>query len=245
MEAETKTENNQHNNVHEAITAIMAEIGGVAKGRTNDFQKYKYRGIADVYLACQPLMAKHGLHVYPLRITDTVFHETGKGKHVTFITTYSVSHVSQTAIELQAFCEAADTGDKAMNKAMSAGMKYCLVQLFALPEEDPTIDTEHETGELPPAGKPLPMSKQVKREPKPEDATPEAAKPLPIPQDILKGIAQNALHAGITAKELPFYLGTVLSRAIKSSADLRIADIPLIEKAIDERIAAQIASEES
>ena len=49
--------------VHAAIAACMADIGGVAKGRRNEQQNYNFRGIADVYLACQPVMAKHGLHI--------------------------------------------------------------------------------------------------------------------------------------------------------------------------------------
>ena len=43
--------------IHRAMAAIMAEVGGVAKGRKNTQQGYNFRGIADVYLACQPIMA--------------------------------------------------------------------------------------------------------------------------------------------------------------------------------------------
>jgi hypothetical protein len=56
--------------VHEAIAAVMDEIGGVAKGRRNTQQNYSFRGIADITKAAQPLMAKHGLHVTPHRVIE-------------------------------------------------------------------------------------------------------------------------------------------------------------------------------
>ena len=59
--------------------------------------------------------------------------------------------------------EAMDTGDKATNKAMSAAMKYALLQTFCIPTEEGGKDTEENSHEVKPstptARKPAPSKK--------------------------------------------------------------------------------------
>ena len=142
-----ETQQQQPGQIHSAICAIMSEVGGVGKTKTNTIQNYKFRGIADLYLACQPIMAKHGVHVSPVAIEDHDM-QVGKTKHggdsyhVTMRVRFRAYAVDGSFVEVQTMGEAMDTSDKAFNKAASAAMKYALIQLFAIPEEDPEIDTE-------------------------------------------------------------------------------------------------------
>jgi hypothetical protein len=128
--------------VHAAIAAVMAEIQPVAKGRQNTQQNYRFRGIADVYAACQRVMAAKGLHITPHAIVGQIDSErkTSKGGAlfvVRLTTQFRIYHADGSFVELMTVGEGMDSGDKAANKAMSAAMKYALIQAFCLPEDHP------------------------------------------------------------------------------------------------------------
>lgn len=152
--------------IHAAISAIMAEVGGVAKGRKNEQQGYKFRGIADIYLACQPLMAKYLVHVAPYQVLEESFYERetksgSKQFHVRQRIEFRFYHADGSHVQCVTTGEAMDTGDKASNKVMSAAMKYALIMTFAIPEDDPDIDTENSSPEAHgPAGGRAPAAKQ-------------------------------------------------------------------------------------
>jgi hypothetical protein len=139
--------------IHSAIAAIMKEVGGIGKTRANTQQNYKFRGIADVTLACQPLMAKHGVHVAPYRVVaDTLYERTTKSggfnAHVRQRIEFRFYHSDGSFVSCETTGEAMDTGDKASNKAMAAALKYALTVTFCIPEEDPEMDTEAHSPEV-------------------------------------------------------------------------------------------------
>lgn len=146
--------------IHEAISAIMAEVGGIAKTRKNQQQGYAYRGIADVTLACQPIMAKHGVHITPHTVIESIaeYIDTksgGKMMHMRQTIEYRFYHADGSWFPCVVTGEAMDSGDKTSNKVMSAALKYALTQTFCIPEEDPTVDTELESPEIKAEGKKL------------------------------------------------------------------------------------------
>ncbi len=113
------------NGIHAAISRIMADVGGVAKGRRNDAQGYKFRGIADVTLACQPIMAAHQVHIVPHRVVaDTLYERETKSKgfqaHVRQRIEFRFYHADGSFVSCETTGEAMDTGDKASNKALAA-----------------------------------------------------------------------------------------------------------------------------
>lgn len=132
--------------IHALIPLVIAEIGSIGKGRENKQQKYQYRGIDDIILACQPLLAKHKLY-FTIRVLDTQFsqRQTNNG---------GTMNVAIIEMETRVFApdgssthcvtlgEAADSGDKACNKAMSTALKYALFFIFCVPTEDSENDTE-------------------------------------------------------------------------------------------------------
>lgn len=149
--------------IHAAIAACMAEVGGVAKGRKNPQQGYMFRGIADISLACQPVMARHGVHVVPHRVVAEERHERetktgGLMTHIRQRIEFRFYATDGSFVTAETTGEAMDTGDKTSNKVMSAALKYALIQTFCIPEEDPEIDTETQSPEPqkrpapPPAG---------------------------------------------------------------------------------------------
>lgn len=139
--------------IHAAIAEIMAEVGAVAKTRKNDSQGYKFRGIADITKACQPVMAKHCVHVTPHAVLqDTVTERTtakgGAMLHIRQQIEFRFYHADGSYFPCVTTGEAMDSGDKTSNKVMSAALKYALTQTFCIPEEDPEADTETASPEL-------------------------------------------------------------------------------------------------
>jgi len=138
--------------IYSAINNIMGEIGGIAKNKRNQAQGYSFRGIDDVYLAVQPLLAKYKVFTVP-RVVDSKMElkETNQGKAIIyrilvieydFISAEDGSRITATVIG-----EGMDSGDKASNKAMSVAHKYAILQVFAVPTEEPK-DPENDSHEI-------------------------------------------------------------------------------------------------
>jgi hypothetical protein len=139
--------------IHAAMAKCMAEIGSVSKRQTNEGLGYAYRALADVYLACQPVMAANGVHFAPFRICDYKCEkfDRGNGKfsfHVTMMVEHRFYASDGSFVSVTTIGEAIDTSDKASNKAMSASAKYALVQGYCLPEADPDADADHSHPEI-------------------------------------------------------------------------------------------------
>lgn len=139
--------------VYQAICTVQAELAktGIAKTRENTQQKYKFRGIDEVYSALSPLLAQHKLVVVP-RITERVCVErvSQTGNPLFNVTVHAefdfVSALDGTTHTAMTYGEAMDSADKATNKAMSAAYKYAAFMTFAIPTEgdnDADADTHH------------------------------------------------------------------------------------------------------
>lgn len=128
--------------VYQAINAVQADLAksGIGKNQENTFDRYKFRGIDDVYNALSPLLARHGLCILPRILTrQVVERESAKGGALFYVTVEAefdfVCAEDGTKHTVRTFGEAMDRGDKATNKAMSAAYKYAAFQAFAIPTE--------------------------------------------------------------------------------------------------------------
>ncbi|WP_103730209.1 ERF family protein [Novosphingobium sp. HII-3] len=128
--------------VYAKIAAVQAEIAkeGISKDRSNQQQKYKFRGIDDVYNALAPILARHGLCVLPRILSrDVVERKTNSGGTLFYVTVEAefdfVSADDGSTHVVRTYGEAMDSGDKATNKAMSAAYKYAAFMAFAIPTE--------------------------------------------------------------------------------------------------------------
>lgn len=129
------------------IPKIMARVGSIAKNRQGTGIQYKFRGIDDVYLALQGLLAEHEVFFTPKVIGQTREERQSKnGGAITYsfitieFTFYAADGSSFTATTVG---EAMDTSDKSTNKAMSTALKYALFQVFCIPTEEPKDTEEH------------------------------------------------------------------------------------------------------
>src|SRR5688572_16874077 len=139
------TQINSHGQIYGLMAAVLKEVGAVGKGRRNEQQGYKFRGIDDVYEAVHPLFAKHGIFTVPRVLSEeTNERTTEKGTILRFVKltmAYDFFAPDGSRVTAEMIGEAMDAGDKASNKAMSAAQKYALIQTFCIPTgETPDAD---------------------------------------------------------------------------------------------------------
>ena len=179
--------------IHGAICAMLAEVDAIAKDRKNVQQGFTFRGIDDVYNTVHPVLAK--CKVYPraeIMESDQQERTTRSGNVQFFVRLrmryHLVSGVDGSSIWTEVIGEAADTGDKAYNKAMSIAYKYALFQLLCNPTE--AIDPDAMIPE--PTKSEKPVEKPAKDAPKPSAKAPaktadkpaEKAKPEVFPPEM-------------------------------------------------------------
>lgn len=123
----------------------MSEIGHVGKDQKNQAQGFKFRGIDQFVNALYPALVKHGVFMTPRCVNAThelkeVTRSSGKpgvDKYVTLLMEYDFFAEDGSKVTLGPIpAEGVDSGDKATNKALSAGLKYALIQGFCVPTED-------------------------------------------------------------------------------------------------------------
>lgn len=125
--------------IYSLMSKVMAGIGFIAKGRKNQQQGYSFRGIDDVFSALQPELIKHGVFCVPeVQHSEQVERQAKSGG----VLIYTVMRVKYTfyapdgsSVPATVVGEAMDSGDKSSNKAMSAALKYAVLQIFCVPTE--------------------------------------------------------------------------------------------------------------
>jgi len=138
--------------IYEAISNVMADIGAVGKNNTNNFDKYKFRGIDDVMNALYPAMVKNHVFVTP-EVLESLREErvSKEGKSNMMYSVLKIKYTFYTDDGSSVSCvvigEAMDRSDKSTNKAMSAGFKYACFQTFCIPTEE-MQDADAESPEL-------------------------------------------------------------------------------------------------
>jgi hypothetical protein len=129
--------------VYQAINAIqfaLSKIGITKEGRNTQGAGYNFRGIDQVYNTLSPLLAEHKLCILP-RVVKSMQTERQSSSNKTLIYSYVTMEFDLVSSEdgsKHTICtvgEAFDSGDKSMNKAMSAAYKYAAFQAFAIPTE--------------------------------------------------------------------------------------------------------------
>jgi len=148
---------NTTNNVHSRIIAIIADLPAIGKDSeiSGGGQRYKYRGIDDIMPSIKGLLSKHGVHLAPtFSVIDDQTWEVARDRggstrwrHVTISGTFRFYGAEGDYIEVTTIGEGKDSADKAYNKAMTAALKYALIQTFAIADgEDPDHDRPESPG---------------------------------------------------------------------------------------------------
>ena len=131
--------------IYKKMSDVMKSIGAIGKTQTNSSQGYKFRGIDNMINALYPALCKHDVVMIPECAGEN--HDTkdvtrGNGKqgvdktvHL-FMKYHFVAEDGSRVTVGPIPSEGLDSGDKATNKALSAALKYALIQTFCIPTED-------------------------------------------------------------------------------------------------------------
>lgn len=140
--------------VYAAIAEVTAKLSktGIGKDQVNTFDKYKFRGIDDVYNAVARHLADAKLCMIPRVVSRQVTERESQKGGALFYVVVEVDYDIVSAVDgsthtAHVIGEAMDRGDKATNKAMSAAFKYLCLQLFCIPTEGDN-DADAQTHEV-------------------------------------------------------------------------------------------------
>ncbi len=131
--------------IYKRMCAVMSEIKSVGKDQTNSAQGFKFRGVDQFVNALYPLLVKHGVFIAPKVVSEShdikeVVRGNGKAgidKHVYLQVEYRFYAEDGSSVVVGPIAsEGLDSGDKATNKALSAALKYALIQTFSVPTQD-------------------------------------------------------------------------------------------------------------
>lgn len=129
----------------EIILAVMQDVQAVGKTGKNTQQNYNFRGIDAVINAVGPSLRKHGGFIIPSVLhkeNELQSTKSGGALNIVRLTiSFSIVGTEGEPVTGVVAAEAMDTGDKATAKAMSVGLRTFLLQLLALPTDEPDPDT--------------------------------------------------------------------------------------------------------
>lgn len=141
--------------IYDLISCVMDEIGAVGKTSKNEIQKYMFRGIDAVMNALNPALRSNGVFVVPEVLEMSREERNGKNGGVLIYSVVKVKYTFYAPDGSSVFAvvmgEGMDSGDKSMNKAMSAAFKYACFQVFCIPTEE-MKDSEDDSPEPIPRG---------------------------------------------------------------------------------------------
>lgn len=141
--------------IYAAMIGIMGKCSAIGKGRRNEQQNYNFRGIDDVANELHNHFSDQGVFILPevLEINQ-VERQTQRGGAI-FYTTVKVKYTFMaddgSFVTVTTVGEGMDSADKSTNKAVSAALKYALIQIFLIPTKDKK-DSEDDDYKIKPGG---------------------------------------------------------------------------------------------
>ena len=196
--------------IYPAILVAMAEIGVIAKDKKNPQQGYNFRGIDDVLNSLQPALIKAKIFIVPRIVGMTREERPSKSGGVLIYTTVRgeydfVSAEDGSKVTASTYGEGMDSSDKSTNKAMSAALKYAVIQTLAIPTKE-LIDSEQDHHE--PDKKP-PTAPKAERKPSAE------SKPIPEAAEVAEFIPSAIVMKEGETKGKPWTRYTILEGETK------------------------------
>jgi len=123
--------------IYQLIPEIMKELGPVGMTGLNEKQNYKYRSVHKTIDAISPVLSKHGVFAIPTVIEcdqRSVQSKTGGTLNYSKLkVAYTFYGPAGDSVQAVVEGEGMDSGDKGINKALSACYKYALGQVFCIP----------------------------------------------------------------------------------------------------------------
>ena len=208
--------------IYAALAKCIAAVGVVGKTRKNAAQGYQFRGIDDVLSACQSVLAENGVVCVPqVRERERELMQTKSGGSmvsVRFLVDHHFYAADGSFVTATTLGEAMDSGDKASNKAMSAALKYALVETLCIPTFEDGRDTEEHSPELAAQPKPPPATRPPVKSSRPPiaDVPSLSAPPDPVT---------------LAAMSLATAIATARSTAELTALTMRLRALPEAERA--------------
>lgn len=132
--------------VHQALSAVMAEVREVGKYGYNQSQNFAFRGVEDVVNAVAPALRHHGVICIPRLVERTqASKQSAKGgnlNYVNVIVEYTFFGPQGDSLVGSVAAESMDSGDKATAKAMSVAYRTWWIQALCLPTQDTDPDMD-------------------------------------------------------------------------------------------------------
>ena len=130
----------EHKTIHEAINAVMDEVGYVKKSKAANLN-YSFAGEAALIAAIRPSMVEHGIYMSVSEIISINRENYTTAKGTAMVNTVIHAMVKFTnrdgdSVIVAAVGEGSDSGDKSANKAMTGLYKYALRQTFCIETGD-------------------------------------------------------------------------------------------------------------
>lgn len=142
--------------IYKQMSEVMKDIGAITKDNKNLQQGFKFRSVDQFVNSLYPALTKHGVFMTPRCVSEryelkNVIRSSGKeavDKHVTIMMEYDFFAEDGSKVTVGPVpAEGLDSGDKATNKALSAALKYALIQTFSIPTED-MAEADRESPEI-------------------------------------------------------------------------------------------------
>lgn len=139
--------------IHEALAAVMADVGAVSKDSRNQSQGFNFRGIDAVVNAVGPVLRKHGVITLP--VVEDSHYDTiptkngGTMRQCTLTVRWRFVGPAGDQLEAVVIAEAMDSGDKATSKAHSVAYRTVLLQVLCIPTDEPDPDASSYERERP------------------------------------------------------------------------------------------------
>ena len=154
--------------IYKKMANVYAKVEAISKNNENKEQRFKFRGIDDVYNTLHKIFAEEGIFITPENISTSRTQVQSKsgtnGYHTISLIKFTFFAEDGSFVCATAEGEAIDYGDKSTSKSQSMAIKYALLQTFMIPTED-TEDGDKTTPE------------PVKTQSKPKtDVTPDTLK---------------------------------------------------------------------
>ncbi|MFE9461615.1 ERF family protein [Streptomyces californicus] len=147
------TQNQAVPTIYELMALVMRDVRDVGKNGENKHQGYKFRGVDDFIGALAQPLRDHGVFMMT-EILDFQTSVRGKMNAVHMRVAFHFHGPAGDKVTTSTLGEASDTADKASNKAMSAALKYALMQTFMIPVDAGSLDDgdrDHPVGQRSPA----------------------------------------------------------------------------------------------
>ena len=126
--------------IYKKMSDIFRDVEFIGKTKKNQQQGFNFRGIDDMYNELHNLFAKHEVFIISevQKITREERQTKSGGNLIYTILEVKISFFASDGSSVSSILigEAMDSADKSANKAMSAALKYALMQTFLIPTEE-------------------------------------------------------------------------------------------------------------